>query len=704
MIRRGRAAASILASAVALATPAAACAAAAPADLISAGAPGGGGNAAVDACDVSIQCLDFAASADGSRTFFSTTERLAPSDLDAMTDVYERAGGVTTQVSTGLPGGNGNFGATLQAISADGSRAVFGTYEPLTRDDLDLTSDVYERSSEVRLVSTGAASSNLQLDVCEPGSATAIACYGLATGAAGTPVYFTTPESLTFDDLDVGCFAAPARCADVYRRSGEQTTLVSTGTAGQEGATLLAVSRDGSHAFFTTKAALTSADTDSARDIYERASGTVRLVSAGSVAGAPGADVVEDIRVSDDGSRAVFATPERLVAADTDAAVDLYERAAGVTTLLSGSNSPSDVCNRYDRCAAVEIAADGSHVAFETPDSLVPGDGDGAVDVYEHSGGETKLVSDSGAAPALLDGISADGARVFFSTRDRIVPADTDSAIDVYERFEDNAELVSTGTQNGNGPQDATFEDASRGGTRVVFSTAEALDPADTDNAIDLYVRAGGETMLVSRGSADERAFYLDMADTGKKVFYGTAERLAAADTDAAIDVYAADLSGLSAPDEPPSPPSGGGGGDEGGGGGDGSGGGGSGGGGAPQGSPPASAGTASGTPARGVLAAAFGKRLTASRAGVVLVKVRCGGAGVCGGRIVIAVRRSTIGRKTFTLAKGSTGTVKVKLSRKARRLLARRKPLKATIVVQTLDGAGALASSSLRAVTIKRR
>src|SRR4029079_3517233 len=98
-------------------------------DLISAGAPGVGGNGPRDACDTSIQCLDFEASADGARAFFSTTERLVPGDLDDSKDVYERSGGTTTQVSTGLPGGNGNFGATLQAISADGSRAVFGTYE-----------------------------------------------------------------------------------------------------------------------------------------------------------------------------------------------------------------------------------------------------------------------------------------------------------------------------------------------------------------------------------------------------------------------------------------------------------------------------------------------------------------------------------------------------------------------------------------------
>ena len=208
MARGCRLAASILGVFGALLVPACVQAATEPLELISTGATAGG-NGPFDACDLSIQCLDFEASADGSRAYFATAERLVATDTDNSKDVYRHTTTGTTQVSTGLPGGNGNFDVTLQGISRDGSRVLFATFEALTRDDLDLTTDVYESATEVRLVSTGAASGSLQLDACDAETPSALACLGLVAAASGNPVFFTTPESLTFDDLDAGCFSGP---------------------------------------------------------------------------------------------------------------------------------------------------------------------------------------------------------------------------------------------------------------------------------------------------------------------------------------------------------------------------------------------------------------------------------------------------------------------------------------------------------------
>jgi hypothetical protein len=696
-----------LSAILALLAPAGAQAAAGPIDLISTGP--GGGNGDADACDVSILCLDFEASADGTRAFFSTTERLAPSDQDTSKDVYERSGATTSQVSTGTTGGNGNFDVTLQAISEDGAHAFFGTYEALTRDDLDLTSDVFERSSEVRLVSTGAASSNLQLDVCSAGSPSALACFGLASAAGGIPVFFTTPESLTFDDLDVGCFSAPARCDDVYQRSGDKTTLVSTGTGGASGATLIGLSRDGTRVFFTTKAALTSTDTDQALDIYERSGGSIKLVSTGPLASSSGPDVVNDLRVSSDGSHAVFATAEPLVAADADTAVDIYERAGGATTLVSATpgkgNGPRDACDRYDGCPGLALSADGAHVFFETADSLVAADTDSAVDVYERVGGVTNLVSEGtagqsgGEAGASLEGISAGGTHAFFATAGRLVAADTDAAVDVYERAGGVTALVSVGTQGGGGA-DATLQQVSAGGSRAFFSTGEQLVAEDTDQAADVYVRAGGSTALVSGGSTNQDAFFLDMSDDGKRVFFATPERLVPADTDARIDVYAADLSALPGPPEdppppPPPPPPG----DD-----DGGNGGGAGQGGAPTGSPPAGAGVRApdNVAAASSLQADFSKSLRASASGMLRLRIRCAGGTACSGRVMVKAGAPTIARKSFKIAAGHVTAVPVKLSSKGRRRLARAKGLKATVVVQTLGASGALSSSTLKVVTVR--
>ena len=67
----------------------------------------------------------------------------------------------------------------------------------------------------------------------------------------------------------------------------------------------------------------------------ERSGGaTTALLSTGP-AGGNGAAAALFGGASDDGTRVFFATNESLVAADTDSSQDVYERAAGVTTLLS---------------------------------------------------------------------------------------------------------------------------------------------------------------------------------------------------------------------------------------------------------------------------------------------------------------------------------------------------------------------------------
>ena len=74
-----------------------------------------------------------ATSADGSRAFFDTDEQLVGGDTDATFDMYERQGGTTTLLSTGSTGGNGAFDVFFAAVSADGTRAFFETDEKLTR-------------------------------------------------------------------------------------------------------------------------------------------------------------------------------------------------------------------------------------------------------------------------------------------------------------------------------------------------------------------------------------------------------------------------------------------------------------------------------------------------------------------------------------------------------------------------------------------
>ena len=396
--------------------------------------------------------------------------------------MYERHGGTTTWLSTGSTGGNGAFDIFFAAASADGTRAFFETDEQLTAADTDAAFDVYERA-------------------------------------------------------------------------GGATTLISTGSPGGNGAhdvTFHAISRDGSRVFFETDEQLLAADTDSETDVYERSAGTTSLVSTGP-AGGNGAFFVAFGGVSADGTRVVFETDEQLVAADSDATYDVYQRAGGTTTLIS--TGPSGGNGNFD-AGYREISADGTHVFFQTQEQLVTADTDAQTDVYGRSGGTTTLISTgpaggNGALPAAFEGSSADGTRVFLSTSESLTAADTDTRRDIYRRAGATTELVSTGPGGGNGAFDADFMGASLDGSNVYVRTEESLVAADTDTGCaagqgpqcrDVYEYAGGTTSLVSTGPAGGNgafdASFAAVSRDGKRVFFDTREQMTSGDTDASVDVY----------------------------------------------------------------------------------------------------------------------------------------------------------------------
>ena len=89
-------------------------------------------------------------STDGSKVFFFSDEQLVSGDIDSQTDIYERSGGTTTQVSQGADQRQRRHPCPDQFITAsassDGSKVFFTTAEPLVSGDTDSTVDIYERS------------------------------------------------------------------------------------------------------------------------------------------------------------------------------------------------------------------------------------------------------------------------------------------------------------------------------------------------------------------------------------------------------------------------------------------------------------------------------------------------------------------------------------------------------------------------------
>lgn len=83
-------------------------------------------------------------------------------------------------------------------------------------------------------------------------------------------------------------------------------------------------------------------------------------------------------------------------------------------------------------------------------------------------------------------------------------------------------------------------------GRRVLFSTAEALVPEDTNRKFDAYVYdvPSGTRYLLSSGKDTADSYFLDASADGDDAYFVTRERLVGWDTDAAYDLYDARVGG----------------------------------------------------------------------------------------------------------------------------------------------------------------
>jgi hypothetical protein len=74
----------------------------------------------------------------------------------------------------------------------------------------------------------------------------------------------------------------------------------------------------------------------------------------------------------------------------------------------------------------------------------------------------------------------------------------------------------------------------------VVFQTAEALSPQDTDGASDVYLWHDGRVSLISHGGGQEP--WIDAS--GQNVYFVTDKPLTAGDRDVNVDIYDARIDG----------------------------------------------------------------------------------------------------------------------------------------------------------------
>jgi hypothetical protein len=203
-------------------------------------------------------------SADGSRIFFFTFERLVSQDTDDKRDVYMREGDTTTLVSIGPSGGNGphdasgitNFPGGGTAITEDGSHAYFTTAEQLTANDTDPDVDLYDWSNGVL---------TLVAPQCLDGTSCTSTNGGFTPAFVhashdGSRLFFLTGERILS--------GYPSGLPLLFEKHNGTVSGIPGFPVGWPEATSALFPQDGRQVVFRTRAKVLSSDTDDQLDVY----------------------------------------------------------------------------------------------------------------------------------------------------------------------------------------------------------------------------------------------------------------------------------------------------------------------------------------------------------------------------------------------------------------------------------------------------
>jgi Tol biopolymer transport system component len=432
-----------------------------------------------------------AQSDDGSRILFTTQEQIVDADDDANTDLYlyDVPSATTTLVSDRVQDAadaarNIDF---ISGMTRSGSHIFFQTDEPILAQDTDAglcsggadCDDVYRYT--VADGTTTMISDNPVAGADEGEHAAMTAGVQRPASDDGSKVLFVTGETLAPEDGD-GALACPfgsTGCIDVYKWSNGTTELVSDRPAGADEALHAfphGLSPDGARVIFVTfESMLPAEDTDSAQDVYLREGGVTTLLSDRIQPGPDAGTNISTALANKDVTRVFFRPTEPLLAADTDSSQDIYERAGGVTTLLSDRQKAGP--DEEKTINAQAHSEDGSQVIFTIEEQLVIEDTDAVYDVYWSSGGPLPAESTPGDAIDDAATVAEDAAATTIDVRAN----DTDP--------DATKELVTAKTEGAHGAVAIT-----NAGADVSYKPAADYCGADSFT----YTLAGGGTATVS--------------------------------------------------------------------------------------------------------------------------------------------------------------------------------------------------------------
>ncbi|MFL5872177.1 MAG: hypothetical protein ACJ75T_01705 [Solirubrobacterales bacterium] len=183
------------------------------------------------------------------------------------------------------------------------------------------------------------------------------------------------------------------------------------------------------------------------------------------------------------------------------------------------------------------------------------------VTVVWHAGQVRTVTTDQ---PVLM----LEGARTSVSSNGRYfvwIKESGGKAVYLYDAVADEASCLSCSPGGGPGGNARTIGIGRGIGNRepqvildngtVFFDTTNRLLAADHNGARDVYAYQNGRLELISPGTEDYDAFFVDASMDGSNVFFQTDQGLVGQDTDGESDVYDARVGGGFASQNPPPPP-----------------------------------------------------------------------------------------------------------------------------------------------------
>jgi hypothetical protein len=344
-----------------------------------------------------------AISADGQTVFFEA-EPAGGGPLTLYARTGDFAGGTATAPTTVEIASEGTF----VGASADGTKVFFTSAQKLTANDNDSTSDLYEYDFNTPAGRHYIDISAGGLGDPSPGSGAearegqfengSVSGSVVAISPDGSHVYFSARTQLTTLPNGNGEHAGPSGGTFCYDTETGETKFVGTLVEN----TGVQTTPDGRYLIFTTTTHLSPGDTNAGRAVYryDFQTGEVAWISHA----APGFSMLDagddatlapreephngrdgamayyaDARraISENGEYVIFETEEKLQADDVNGASDVYLWHDGTVSLISDGTNPAGVAE------PPSMSATGADIVFPTTSQLVGQDTDHLQDIYD---------------------------------------------------------------------------------------------------------------------------------------------------------------------------------------------------------------------------------------------------------------------------------------------------------------------------------